>query len=255
MLEKADELLEVDEVDQQVEDLFDRQSEVAHDQQRSDFCGARTEIADPEDTHMDFIIQMMLSKLTGDLELDFVKGLQRLIARQEGAPIHHAAACAGCEIQAKVRQAFTRVIKATYNLDLEFKHSVSAEISPENREFLLSQHSIDALAGNNTDLFNTMFPNLARGGRKDIVPHMDSYSSGVVCTSRTPASSKSASNVNCVQNGTGATGESWLQSKQIIKAHLPSLITLECVNQLFEKVPLIVEVFTSKVGTWELQAK
>ena len=210
--------------------------------------GAAVEpVPDAEETHMDLIIQLMLSKCSGDLELEFVNGLKRLIASQDGAPFFHAAACAGCEIQARVRQAFSRVITATFNLDLEFKHSVSVEIAPEKRQFLVAQNpGIHALAGSNTEIFNVKFSNLRHDGRQEFVPHMDSYSSGVVCTSRTPASSRSAGNVNGVQEGKGATGESWQKSKHIIKTHVPRFITLECVNQLFEKVRLIVIHLSSK---------
>eukprot|EP00973_Karenia_brevis_P080366 11149515-Karenia_brevis.AAC.1 len=55
-----------------------------------------------------------------------------------------------------------------------------------------------------------MAPNLKRPGQpSQIVPFFHWLNSGIVCSSRTPASSKMKQNLDCVQKGEGETGQSW----------------------------------------------
>ncbi len=71
---------------------------------------------------------------------------------------------------------------------------------------------------------------------KDLLPYFWQLSSGVVCTSRTPASSSRSSNLNCVQRETdAATSQSWQQTSACYKQHWPVMITLECVRNLLEQ--------------------
>eukprot|EP00974_Lingulodinium_polyedra_P102356 9911840-Lingulodinium_polyedra.AAC.1 len=58
---------------------------------------------------------------------------------------------------------------------------------------------------------------------------------GVPCTSRTPLSSKSAVNINCVQAEKEATGLGFKGVKHAIARHVPQMIIMECVTQLASK--------------------
>lgn len=70
---------------------------------------------------------------------------------------------------------------------------------------------------------------------KEMLPYFWQMNSGVVCTSRTPASSKRSDNKNCIQNGSdAATSQSWKETQAAYRAHWPVMIVLECVRQLLE---------------------
>ena len=191
--------------------------------------------------HMDDMIAVYLSRISGTpLEVEFLQGMKRLEKMLDGESFHHAAGCAGTEIQSKIRESFQRVLKTIYDLDIKFRHAVSAEINADKRAFIAAQHpGITRMAANNADLADAKFFNLCKD-RVELVPHIDSWSSGIVCTSRTPASNTSSSQKDCVQKGEGATGVSWIESRDVVDLHLPKLLTLECVKQLFEKAATFV---------------
>ena len=62
----------------------------------------------PKGNHMDEIVGFMLARLSGDLEVEFVKAMKRLESMLDGDCLHFAAGCAGTEIQSLNRESPAR---------------------------------------------------------------------------------------------------------------------------------------------------
>ena len=68
-----------------------------------------------------------------------------------------------------------------------------------------------------------------------LMPYFNHLAAGIPCTSRTPLSSKASQNLNCVQNGTAATGTASGNVLNLCEKYLPNEAACECVTNLQQR--------------------
>ena len=157
--------------------------------------------------------------MPAEVELEFVLGLRSYERLLDGKPEMRASVCTGTDVAKKCLQKMRDVFETRYNVQLQFQTQLLCEKKPLKRLFLHSQFDVEFMSTEAGDLANSRAFN-DRTNDDDIVPYFDVLDAGVVCTSRTPQSSKCKENANCVQEGRSETGESYAKAETAIVARL-----------------------------------
>ena len=134
--------------------------------------------------------------------------------------------------------ALSDVLFHRYGLVLECDNSLYCENHEGKQEFIRQQHQPRVLVDNVALLAHDVVKNIASSSssaEQELLPFVVGMDAGIPCTSRTPLSSKSSSNLNCVQEQREATGLGWKAVHDTIQKHWPTVIGLECVKQLGQK--------------------
>ena len=97
------------------------------------------------------------------------------------------------------------------NVDFSSSTSVLSEKKDLKRDFPREQHpTTQILSGDVSDRSSVAVQNIkAFPPQREILPRADILDAGIPCQSRTSASSKAASNMNCAQAGKELTGLGW----------------------------------------------
>ena len=177
--------------------------------------------------------------MTPEVELKFVQGL-RAYACNNTFPVPCVVPCSGCNIKVKADEALSRFWKERYGIAVDFQQLVHAEKDEAKQKFSLREfpHVFEngVMVADMNELADDSVQDV-RGFAK-LLPRLQSLGSGFPCTSRTPMSSSMKDNINCVQEGKGATGQGLASILKILDKH-PDVeeVLLECVVQLGQKVP------------------
>ena len=101
------------------------------------------------ESHMDEMVYLYCDQLKGSLEMEFIAGMRALSKQFEGSHIPICAACAGTDLQAKVKKSYTRVLKHKYDVDLKWITEIVSEKEAEKRKFIVEQHDPKFLISDN----------------------------------------------------------------------------------------------------------
>lgn len=166
-------------------------------------------------------------------EVDYCLSLRRLCS--VSPDISKWSLFGGTCISSKFIEALVDVWANRYGLHFNYRSSVVAECMPEKQDFIRHQVKPYILVSDVAQLNADVATNLMTGSQS-LLPYCMLMDGGVPCTSRTPLSSKSSQNANCVQMEQEATGRGFRDLCAAVAKHWPVAIVLECVVQLSQKV-------------------
>lgn len=187
---------------------------------------------------MERMIVKWHESLSVDVEIMYVYALQRLFTMAPDGSLAKWSLFAGTGLSSKVCHALASVWLNKYGVAVECDDILYCELSKTKRQFLRVQHKPRWLVADAMELSSDRAKNIATGDdaeRADLLPWCYMLDAGIPCTSRTPLSSKSAGNLNCVQDEKEATGLGFKATRAVIEKHWPQVISLECVTQLGQK--------------------
>ena len=209
---------------------------------------------------LDKVIWGLHENMDAATELEYLAGLRRYATIKNGQANATCSAYAGTDFKAHIDDALSKIWKIRYNIVIEFKHTIKAEIRAPKQTFL--RHQFDAgsfiLVNDVAELLgDEVYDTNAKA--MALMPYFNHLAAGIPCTSRTPLSSKAKENVNCVQSGTAATGTASAHVLRICEKHLPGEVACECVTNLQQRTNPSdmsdAEFITSKLqglGYWAL---
>jgi site-specific DNA-cytosine methylase len=155
------------------------------------------------------------------------------------SPVQVGTLFSGSDIVMHVLDAFAREWKIIFDKDVVFHARLQCESDEEVQHFLLNVFG-EGVQGPHLFKDAAHLQSLSafceRTKSVVVVPPLHMVIAGVVCVDRSPLSTKSSSMVNCVQNGTGTTGESASLLLGFIDKCRPDIVVLECVKGLAQKV-------------------
>ena len=127
----------------------------------------------------------------------------------------------GTDILRVCLEALSTHLSKMYAAPVAFSRALSAEKAPSKQQFTARNHeSAPRLFGNVLDLVNDAAVDV-KSGSSVAVPYCEFFAAGFSCRSRSPLNKHSASLVNCIQQRTGETAETFFGCfDYIVKASL-----------------------------------
>ena len=172
--------------------------------------------------------------MSAEMQIKFVGAMRRTEALLPAQGFSKWSLFAGTGISTRVTQALASVLLNKYNMVFSFHDSLYCEIAPAKQKFILQQHDPKVLVQDVNLLDADSAPNVINK-QSQLLPFCFALDAGIPCTSRTPLSSKSSANMNCVQDEREATGLGFSATKKCIQRHWPTIVSMECVTQLGAK--------------------
>ena len=129
-----------------------------------------------------------------------------------------------------------------FDVDLDVEESVAAELDNRKRNLFMHQHRPKIMVRQLQELSAVRVRNCADNGRVTPLGYCFLYDGGFLCTSRTGLSSKSAENVNCIQDALAgkrtdtSTGNGYVGVEENLEAHWPEVVFLENIVKLWQLV-------------------
>ena len=177
-------------------------------------------------------VSMWFEAMSPAIETEVVHALRRLVQIIPDQVINKWSLFAGTGLSSKVCHALSAVLINKYGIRIDFSDSLFCERDTHKQIFLKEQLEPEFLVSEVAQLISDSAANVSLDGRSEMLPPCFMLDAGFPCTSRTPLSSKSSSNKDCVQNESEATGLGFKHLRQTICKHWPRLLGLECVVQL-----------------------
>ena len=180
----------------------------------------------------------MHENLPPAVEVEYAGALKALEAHLGGAEHNVWKLFAGGAVTSKAAKEYYDYLRDRYCIDFRVVTAVMAERDDWKMNTLKVQHpevpvlvlECDALAARHGIVHNEKS---GRGGY--ILPTCFGYDGGIPCTSRTPLSSNSKENADCIQRGTDAeTAKGWRAFFGGVVVHQPQVGAAECVKQLLQ---------------------
>lgn len=188
---------------------------------------------------LDHMLVMWHDQLSCAVELDMRFALQRLARLVQDAPgkvISRWSLFAGSGLATHACEALRRFWQHRYDIDIPFASALVAERNPKKRAHLMQHTDPKFVVEAVSELQSDIAKNLKfEDHRQELLPYCFGLDGGPPCTSRSPLNNRSCENIDCVQEGKGATGEGFADTLKCIKKHWPLCVTLECVVQLMQK--------------------
>ena len=175
------------------------------------------------------------SVMSGSVAKDFVTSLKRysdLFGEADG----NASACSGTEISDLCDKSITKVLADKFDIHIKLQGVIACEKNVNKQRWIMGMHDTPQIFNTLDDLTRTKALNV-RSNKTELVKPFCKYTQGFPCISRTPLSSASSQNVNCVQQNREATGVGLNEGLAIIKKHWPQIVQLECVVGLAKAMP------------------
>ena len=144
-------------------------------------------------------------------------------------------ACSGTDISTKVLETILMFWRRNFRIGMELVSQFVCEKDPNKQRFLLQNHSPQILVADSAHLGQGSVYNLITRATV-VLPYTMLFTAGFTCVSRSPLSCHRKDNKGCVERGAEATGESFAQIFAYVQASRPSIVILENVVQLMEKV-------------------
>ncbi len=189
----------------------------------------------PERLNLVELVGEWHNQMSPEIEMEFLHAIRNL---ERLSPIPRWSLCAGCGVGRLFFDALSEVWLKRYEVRVEFRGALYCEINPKKQQFLCTHHPVSFLVSDMKELAKDTAANLNSqqdGQDEEVLPYVLALDCGVTCVSRTPLSGSAQSNMNCVQNGTAATGESFAMCMAAVAKHSPDMICLECVKELAQK--------------------
>ena len=144
-----------------------------------------------------------------------------------------ASACSGTDLYVHCLDSLKRFWSSELAVDIEFDYVLAAEKCEAKQQFLRTQYRPAFLLRDIEDLTKTKATNLVTN-LLEFIPHAKWFFAGFSCTSRSKMNVHSSANRGCIQDGQGATGDSFHKVRQFIEKCRPEFILLENVVELSE---------------------
>ena len=184
--------------------------------------------------HAEEMVNVYCSRLRGEMELEVVEAWRCFAKHMQDSKCNHVVTCAGGDFAQVMKKAITTVLKDRYQIEFKDDFVAHCEKNDKKQAFIIEQHDVSFMINNQREMTEPSCVNLMTN-EVELIPHMHSLTTGVVCISRTPMSKNRAVNKGCVKRGDEATGECFKQVEDIVHAHWPLQLKLECVKELAEK--------------------
>ena len=157
-----------------------------------------------------------------------------------------SSACSGCDIAFLCAEKLCSYWSVQLGEPCSLVHGFACEHLPEKQEFLKSQFALQELYDDVSDLSKVRATDLL-SGRMCFLSSCFIFSAGFSCRSRTPLSSKSSQNRNCLQNHQQDAETSYTFDfiLEYIQKQRPVLAILENVPALLQK-----DVSTQSDADW-----
>jgi hypothetical protein len=171
-----------------------------------------------------------------ELNIEYVTALRRLQCFCGSGSLPNWSLCAGSGVTTHFHRALVRSYKRHFDIDIGIPTVLYCENKPSKQAHLIKEFAPAMLVSNLSELdADAAINQVATSAAPQLLPHSFSLDGGIPCTSRTPLSSRSKANVNCVQESKAATGMGCAQIGRAITCHQPYKVSLECVVQLDAK--------------------
>ena len=164
------------------------------------------------------------------MRLAFAKALPALNEQKMSS------ACSGCDIAYICASELLAYWSKELCVPCKLEHGFACEHSREKQLFLKTQYALQDLFHDVSDLQKLRATDVLTG-RQSYVSTCAIFTAGFSCKSRTPLSSKSAANRNCLQNhqADAETSYTFDHILAYIQKHAPQICILENVPALLQK--------------------
>lgn len=141
----------------------------------------------------------------------------------------------GCEIAWKALSLLKARWETSFEISLSFNLAFSCESDPDKQRWLLEQpDAAPRLFRDMAELQSTK-AFCMRTRTRELVPFVDIFLGGFVCTSRSPLNKNRGTLMHCVQRQLGKTGASFSLVEKYVAANKPTMCVLENVPGLMQR--------------------
>ena len=183
-------------------------------------------------------ILFWLNTLHGASETEFLVSVRRFgTLFGQGQHGGYGTGCSGTDLSRRCDDAISKVLERKLGLKLKLPAIVSCEKDARKRQFIILHHDVPLLVTKLSELASRSAVHNARNDKFELPGQLLHLMVGFPCISRTSLSSKCAQNLNCVQEGRGATGIAVDELLDIVQSHWPIILAKECVRNLLQQKP------------------
>ena len=171
-----------------------------------------------------------------DVEVELVHALRRLES-VVGPSVNKWSMFSGTGCSCHILEAIFEVWQMRYGITFRTGTVLHCESNKDKQGFLLNQVQPAYLIADAASLSGDSAVNLAGDSTAPVLlPHCFSLDGGIPCTARTPLNSRSAANLNCVQEERESTGQGFKAVRGAVQKQGPMMVALECVKELQQKL-------------------
>ena len=154
-----------------------------------------------------------------------LRGLKGLV----GTTVRLGSGFSGCEIASRVLSEMRDYWEETFGIVLDTVQEFVCEKDTAKRDWLVHNHT--QVKRVFTDMANLSQAKAwcQKANREVLVPGVDLFIAGFVCTDRSRFNSKRAKHAHCVQASSGKTGTTFAYCAEYITACRPTAVVLENV--------------------------
>lgn len=182
----------------------------------------------PTGEPLDFAIKEWHARLTTEGMLMLKDGLKGLA----GKPLRVGTGFSGCDISYEVLKALSRFWHDSYNVSVPISLAFACECDLAKAAWLRAAHpECKAVFRDMAELCRAQAYNTVTGNF-DLVPPVDLFLGGFVCTDKSRLNNKRAQHIQCVQNASAKTGGTFKMCFDFLKANRPHGFVLENVPEI-----------------------
>ena len=147
-------------------------------------------------------------------------------------PMRIGTAFTGCDIVCKVLSILFAEFRMQLDVPCNFVMAFGCESVPSKRQWLMQQFPDLPILFDDVEALGAVAAINTLTKKQEIVPHVDLFTAGFTCTSRSPSNKSASHNKGCIKQGSDKSGEAFHKLKVYIMNKRPPCVLLENITPL-----------------------